>query len=143
MMEDRFDLNRFVEAQDGIYEQALAELRNGRKQSHWMWFVFPQIAGLGSSAMAQRYAIRSRAEARAYLAHPLLGERLRTCTRAANAWEGRSAHALFGAPDDMKFRSSVTLFAQAAPDEPDFARALAAFFDGKPDPMTLERLRQG
>ena len=142
-MEDRFDLNRFVEAQDGIYEQALAELRNGRKRSHWMWFVFPQIAGLGSSAMAQRYAIRSLAEARAYVGHPLLGERLRTCTRAANAWEGRSAHALFGAPDDMKFRSSVTLFAQADPDEPDFARALAAFFDGKADPMTLDRLRQG
>ncbi|CAO4186534.1 DUF1810 domain-containing protein [Methylorubrum extorquens] len=142
MPDDAFDLNRFVEAQDGLYEDALAELRNGRKQSHWMWFIFPQIAGLGSSAMARRYAIRSLAEAQAYLAHPLLGERLRTCTRAANAWEDRSARALFGAPDDVKFRSSMTLFAQADPDDPDFARALAIFFEGRPDPLTLERLEQ-
>ncbi|TFZ55172.1 DUF1810 domain-containing protein [Methylorubrum sp. Q1] len=142
MPDDAFDLNRFVEAQDGLYEGALAELRNGRKQSHWMWFIFPQIAGLGSSAMARRYAIRSLAEAQAYLAHPLLGERLRTCTRAANAWEGRSAHALFGAPDDVKFRSSMTLFARADPDDPGFARALASFFEGRPDPLTLEKLEQ-
>ncbi|MBA9071001.1 uncharacterized protein (DUF1810 family) [Methylobacterium sp. RAS18] len=142
MPDDAFDLNRFVEAQDGLYADALAELRSGRKQSHWMWFIFPQIAGLGSSAMARRYAIRSLAEAQAYLAHPLLGERLRTCTRAANAWEGRSAHALFGAPDDVKFRSSMTLFAQADPDEPDFARALAIFFERRPDALTLERLEQ-
>ncbi|MEQ4599303.1 MAG: DUF1810 domain-containing protein [Methylobacteriaceae bacterium] len=142
MPDDAFDLNRFVEAQDGLYEDALAELRSGRKQSHWMWFIFPQIAGLGSSAMARRYAIRSLAEAQAYLAHPLLGERLRTCTPAANAWEGRSAHALFGAPDDVKFRSSMTLFAQADPGDPDFARALALFFEGRPDPLTLERLEQ-
>ncbi|CAO4139430.1 hypothetical protein LPLAFNJD_LOCUS438 [Methylorubrum aminovorans] len=141
-MDDRFDLNRFVEAQAGVYETALAELRGGRKRSHWMWFIFPQIAGLGSSAMARRYAIGSLAEARAYLAHPLLGERLRTCTRAANAWEDRSAHTLFGAPDDVKFRSSMTLFAQADPDAPDFTRALATFFDGRPDPLTLERLSQ-
>ncbi|KQQ30901.1 calpastatin [Methylobacterium sp. Leaf123] len=142
MPDDAFDLNRFVDAQDGLYEDALAELRNGRKQSHWMWFIFPQIAGLGSSAMARRYAIRSLDEARAYLAHPLVGERLRTCTRTANAWENRSAHALFGAPDDMKFRSSMTLFAQAAPDDPDFAQALATFFEGRPDPLTLEKLKQ-
>ncbi|CAX22339.1 MAG: DUF1810 domain-containing protein [Methylorubrum extorquens] len=142
MPDDAFDLNRFVEAQDGLYADALAELRSGRKQSHWMWFIFPQIAGLGSSAMARRYAIRSLAEAQAYLAHSLLGERLRTCTRAANAWEGRSARALFGAPDDVKFRSSMTLFAQADPDDPDFARALAIFFEGRPDPLTLERLEQ-
>ncbi|APX84009.1 MULTISPECIES: DUF1810 domain-containing protein [Methylorubrum] len=142
MPDDAFDLNRFVEAQDGLYADALAEMRNGRKQSHWMWFIFPQIAGLGSSAMARRYAIRSLAEAQAYLAHPLLGERLRTCTRAANAWEGRSAHALFGAPDDVKFRSSMTLFAQADPDDPDFARALSIYFEGRPDPLTLERLEQ-
>ncbi|AMB43777.1 DUF1810 domain-containing protein [Methylobacterium sp. AMS5] len=142
MPDDAFDLNRFVEAQDGLYEGALAELRNGRKQSHWMWFIFPQIAGLGSSAMARRYAIRSLAEAQAYLAHPLLGERLRTCTRAANAWEGRSAHALFGAPDDVKFRSSMTLFARADPADPGFARALASFFEGRPDPLTLEKLEQ-
>ena len=142
MPDDAFDLNRFVEAQDGLYADALAEMRNGRKQSHWMWFIFPQIAGLGSSAMARRYAIRSLAEAQAYLAHPLLGERLRTCTRAANAWEGRSAHALVGAPDDVKFRSSMTLFAQADPDDPDFARALSIYFEGRPDPLTLERLEQ-
>ncbi|MCP1539936.1 DUF1810 domain-containing protein [Methylorubrum extorquens] len=142
MRDDAFDLDRFVEAQDGLYEDALAELRNGRKQSHWMWFIFPQIAGLGSSAMARRYAIRSLAEAQAYLAHSLLGERLRTCTRAANAWEGRSARALFGAPDDVKFRSSMTLFAQADPGDSDFARALALFFEGRPDPLTLERLEQ-
>jgi len=142
MPDDAFDLNRFVEAQDGLYADALAELRNGRKQSHWMWFIFPQIAGLGSSAMARRYAIRSLAEAQAYLAHSLLGERLRTCTRAANAWEGRSARALFGAPDDVKFRSSMTLFAKADPDDPDFARALSIFFEGRPDPLTLERLEQ-
>lgn len=141
-MDDGFDLNRFVEAQAGVYETALAELRGGRKRSHWMWFIFPQITGLGSSAMARRYAIGSLAEARAYLAHPLLGERLRTCTRAVNAWEDRSAHTLFGAPDDVKFRSSMTLFAQADPDAPDFTRALATFFDGRPDPLTLERLSQ-
>lgn len=142
MMDDGFDLNRFVEAQTGVYETALAELRGGRKRSHWMWFIFPQITGPGSSAMARRYAIGSLAEARAYLAHPLLGERLRTCTRAVNAWEDRSAHTLFGAPDDVKFRSSMTLFAQADPDAPDFTRALATFFDGRPDPLTLERLSQ-
>lgn len=139
-MDDAFDLNRFVEAQDGVYEGALADLRGGRKRSHWMWFIFPQIAGLGSSAMARRYAIGSLAEAQAYLAHPLLGDRLRTCTRAANAWADRSARALFGAPDDVKFRSSMTLFAQADPEAADFTRALATFFDGEPDPLTLEKL---
>ena len=133
-MSDVFDLNRFVEAQDGVHENALAELRNGRKRTHWMWFVFPQIAGLGASAMVRRYAIGSLAEARAYLAHPLLGERLRVCTQ--------SAHALFGAPDDIKFRSSMTLFARADPDAPDFARALATFFGGQADPLTLERLSE-
>jgi uncharacterized protein (DUF1810 family) len=107
-----------------------------------MWFVFPQLAGLGRSPTALFYGIASLAEARAYLAHPLLGERLRTCTRAANAWEDRSARALFGAPDDVKFRSSMTLFAQADPGDPDFARALALFFEGRPDPLTLERLEQ-
>lgn len=141
-MSDAFDLNRFVEAQDGVHENALAELRNGRKRTHWMWFVFPQIAGLGASAIVRRYAIGSLAEARAYLAHPLLGERLRVCTQAANAWEDRSAHALFGAPDDIKFRSSMTLFARADPDAPDFARALATFFGGQADPLTLERLSE-
>ncbi len=141
-MDDAGDLNRFVEAQEGVIEQALAELRAGRKRSHWMWFVFPQIAGLGSSAMARRYAIGSLAEARTYLAHPLLGDRLRKCTRAVNAWKGRSANAVFGAPDDMKFRSSMTLFSQADPGERDFETALATFFDGRPDPLTLEALRR-
>ena len=142
-MDDADALNRFVEAQAGAYEQALAELREGRKRSHWMWFVFPQIAGLGSSPMARLYAIRSLAEARAYLAHPLLGERLLACTRAVNAWEGRSANAIFGAPDDVKFRSCMTLFGRADPGRPDFAQALAAFFEGRPDPLTLERLGEG
>lgn len=139
-MDDAYDLNRFVEAQAGSYGQALAELRAGRKRSHWMWFVFPQIAGLGSSPMARRYAIGSLAEARAYLAHPVLGERLLDCTRAVNAFEGRSANAIFGAPDDVKFRSCLTLFDRAGPDRPEFSRALAAFFEGRPDPLTLERL---
>lgn len=139
-MDDADALNRFVEAQAGAYEQALAELREGRKRSHWMWFVFPQIAGLGSSPMARLYAIRSLAEARAYLAHPLLGERLLACTRAVNAWEERSANAIFSAPDDVKFCSCMTLFGRADPGRPDFAQALAAFFGGRPDPLTLERL---
>ena len=132
-MADAYDLGRFVAAQEGVYGRALAELQAGAKRSHWMWFIFPQIAGLGASAMAQRYAIGSLAEARAYLAHPILGERLRACTAAVNAVAGRSAHAIFGAPDDVKFRSSLTLFAAAAPDEPLFAEALARFFGGAPE----------
>jgi uncharacterized protein (DUF1810 family) len=134
------NLERFVEAQRGVYEQALREVRSGRKTRHWMWFIFPQIAGLGHSAMAQRYAIGSLAEARAYLRHPVLGERLLACTQAANGVTGRSARALFGSPDDMKFRSSMTLFARAAPDEPAFGKALATYFDGEPDPLTLAKL---
>lgn len=142
-MADTYDLGRFVAAQEGVYGRALAELQAGAKRSHWMWFIFPQIAGLGASAMAQRYAIGSLAEARAYLAHPILGERLRACTAAVNAVSGRSAHAIFGAPDDVKFRSSMTLFAAAAPDEPLFAEALATYFGGAPDPLTLAKLGQG
>jgi uncharacterized protein (DUF1810 family) len=142
-MADAYDLGRFVAAQEGVYGRALAELQAGAKRSHWMWFIFPQIAGLGASAMAQRYAIGSLAEARAYLAHPILGERLRACTAAVNAVAGRSAHAIFVAPDDVKFRSSLTLFAAAAPDEPLFAEALARFFGGAPDPLTLAKLGQG
>jgi uncharacterized protein (DUF1810 family) len=142
-MADAYDLGRFVAAQEGVYGRALAELQAGAKRSHWMWFIFPQIAGLGASAMAQRYAIGSLAEARAYLAHPILGERLRACTAAVNAVAGRSAHAIFGAPDDVKFRSSLTLFAAAAPDEPLFAEALTRFFGGAPDPLTLAKLGQG
>ena len=138
--DDPYRLDRFVEAQRTSYDQALSELRRGRKTSHWMWFVFPQLAGLGSSPMAQRYAIGSLDEARAYLGHPVLGERLRTCTAAVNRVPGRSAHAIFGSPDDVKFRSSMTLFAAAAPDEPLFAEALATYFGAEPDPLTLAKL---
>src|SRR5579884_3906715 len=140
-MADPFDLRRFEDAQSGVYQTALAELRAGRKQTHWMWFVFPQLAGLGFSAMAQRYAIGSLDQARAYLAHPVLGQRLRACTQAVLAEEGRSAHEIFGGPDDLKFRSSMTLFAEAAPHEPLFWRALERFFGGEPDPRTLDLLR--
>ena len=139
-MADPFNLSRFVQAQARNYGDAIAELRAGRKTSHWMWYVFPQIAGLGSSPMAQTYAIGSLAEARAYLAHPVLGARLRECVAAVLAVQGRSAHEIFGAPDDLKLRSSLTLFAAADPDEPLFRRALEAFFGGAPDPRTLELL---
>lgn len=142
-MADTYELGRFVEAQAGVYARALAELEAGEKRSHWMWFIFPQIAGLGSSPMAQRYAIGSLDEARAYLAHPVLGERLRACTAAVNRVSGRSAHAIFGSPDDMKFRSSMTLFSAAAPDEPLFAEALATYFAAEPDPLTLAKLGKG
>lgn len=139
-MDDPFRLQRFVDAQAGVYEAALAELKAARKRTHWMWFVFPQVAGLGFSPMAQAYAISGLDEARAYLAHPMLGPRLLACTAAVNAAQGRSAHEIFGSPDDLKFRSSMTLFARAAPEEPAFRTALAKFFGGKEDPLTLERL---
>ncbi|WP_182177757.1 DUF1810 domain-containing protein [Methylobacterium radiotolerans] len=142
-MTDTYELGRFVAAQEGVYPRALAELQAGDKRSHWMWFVFPQIAGLGASPMAQRYAIGSLAEAEAYAAHPVLGARLRACTAAVNAVAGRSAHAIFGSPDDLKFRSSMTLFARAVPGEPVFADALAHYFDGVPDPRTLAKLGAG
>ena len=142
-MNGSYDLRRFVDAQRGIYEQALAELREGRKRSHWMWFIFPQIAGLGSSPTARHYAIASLAEARAYLEHAVLGERLRTCTDATNAHAAREAHEIFGSPDDMKFRSSMTLFGQAAPEETRFRTALDLFYRGEQDLLTLERLRSG
>jgi uncharacterized protein (DUF1810 family) len=109
-MTDRFDLQRFVDAQAPVYPRVLAELRQGRKQSHWMWFIFPQIAGLGHSPMAQRFAIASRAEALAYLGHGVLGSRLRECTALVNAVEGRTINEILGSPDDLKFRSSMTLF---------------------------------
>ena len=141
-MADDHDLARYVEAQDagGTYARALAELRAGRKQSHWMWFVLPQIAGLGFSPMAQRYAIADLAEARAYLAHPVLGPRLRDCVAAMNAHEGLSARAILGSPDDMKFRSCLTLFARASDDNADLRAALAKYYGGEPDPETLRRL---
>ena len=137
---DPHDLQRFVDAQDGVWERALAELTAGAKLSHWMWFVFPQIAGLGNSAMAQRYAISGLAEARAYLAHPLLGPRLLACTAAMNGHEGMSARAILGQPDDMKFRSSMTLFAAADPQEPAFREALARYFGRVGDEATLARI---
>lgn len=139
-MADPFNLQRFVDAQARTYESALAELTAGAKRTHWMWFIFPQIAGLGSSSTARFYAIGSLEEARAYLAHPVLGPRLRACTAAVLAVEGRSAHEIFGSPDDLKFRSSMTLFGEAAPGEPLFGRALADYFDARPDPRTLEIL---
>ena len=138
--DDPHDLARFVEAQAGDYETALAEIRAGRKRSHWMWYIFPQIDGLGFSSMARRYAIRSLDEARAYLDHPVLGPRLVEITEAALAVEGRSAHEIFGSPDDMKLRSCATLFARAASEGSVFSRLLDKFFDGKPDVRTLERL---
>jgi len=138
---DPFDLERFVAAQSGVIERVRAELQTGRKQSHWMWFVFPQLAGLGVSPMAQRYAISSLAEARAYLAHPLLGARLRECTELVLAIHGKTAHAIFGSPDDLKFRSCLSLFAEAAPEEIVFNIALAKYFSGAKDPRTLALLR--
>ncbi len=135
------ELDRFLDAQRSVYDHVLDELRQGRKRSHWMWFVFPQIAGLGSSEMSQRYAISSLAEARAYLAHPVLGERLRECTRLVAATEGRTAEQIFGEVDAMKLRSSMTLFHRAAPDETVFGRVLARLFDGVADEATDASLR--
>jgi uncharacterized protein (DUF1810 family) len=140
-MAEGFDLQRFVDAQAPVYGRVCGELRNGRKQSHWMWFIFPQIAGLGHSPMAQRYAISSLAEAKAYLEHPILGPRLRECTRLVLSVEGRSAREILGAPDDMKFRSCLTLFAHAAPEEPLFHDALRKYFCGAFDPLTVEKLQ--
>lgn len=139
-MDNSYDLARFVTAQQGSYNRALAELTAGHKRSHWMWFIFPQIAGLGFSAMAQRYAIGSLDEARSYLQHPVLGPRLLACTAAANKATGRTANQVFGSPNDIKFRSSMTLFGRANPTEPAFREALARYFDGQEDPRTLEKL---
>lgn len=136
---DDHDLNRFVAAQRGTFDSAISELRAGRKVSHWMWFVFPQIAGLGTSAMAQRYAIRNIAEARAYLAHPLLGGRLRAAANAILAAPG-SAETILGPVDAMKLRSSMTLFAAADAADRVFARVLDRFYAGEPDPEPLRRL---
>jgi uncharacterized protein (DUF1810 family) len=143
MTTDPFDLKRFVLAQAPVYERALAELTAGRKASHWMWFIFPQIAGLGASAMSQRFAIRSLAEARAYLAHPVLGPRLIACVEALNGLEGHSARQVMGQPDDAKLRSSLTLFEAADPGSKVFARALRKFFASARDPLTLEKLGLG
>ena len=134
------DLDRFVEAQAGDYERALAELRSGRKRSHWMWYVFPQLAGLGFSPTSRRYAIKSLAEARAYLAHPVLGPRLIECVQAALDVEGRSAHEIFGSPDDMKLKSCATLFACVSPAGSLFERLLDKYFGGERDGKTLRLL---
>jgi uncharacterized protein (DUF1810 family) len=136
-VDDPYDLARFLEAQAGCYPRARAELSAGRKTSHWMWFIFPQLQGLGTSAMARRYALSGLAEARAYLDHPTLGERLRECTRALLAIEGRTAHEIFGSPDDLKLRSCLTLFARASPDERLFGEALRKYFGGEGDPLTI------
>lgn len=140
---DRYDLARFVDAQSHLYEQVLNELKAGRKRSHWMWFIFPQLEGLGVSATARHYAISSLDEARAYLAHPLLGARLLECCRLVNALEGRSAHEIFGSPDDLKLRSCVTLFSRAAPQEPLFKQLLDKYYQGMADERTLELLPSG
>ena len=137
-MTDPFRLKRFVDAQEPVYGTVLDELRAGRKRTHWMWFVFPQLAGLGHSGMARRYAISSIDEAAAYLAHPLLGPRLRECATLVAGVQGRSIAAIFGAPDDLKFRSSMTLFARAAPEEPLFTACVR--LAGGPDPLTVARL---
>ena len=137
-----FDLDRFVVAQDrgGTYSCAVEELRQGRKTSHWMWFIFPQIAGLGQSPTAQHFAIASLDEARAYLAHPVLGHRLRQCAAIIGETEGRTAEQILGGIDAQKLRSSMTLFLRAAPEEPLFAWVLDRYFDGQPDPATDQRL---
>jgi uncharacterized protein (DUF1810 family) len=137
---DPYNLQRFVDAQNAVYEQVLAELQAGNKRSHWMWFIFPQIAGLGHSPMAQRFAISGRAEAASYLQHPVLGSRLLECTRLVNAVENRSAEEILGGIDAMKFRSSMTLFAKVAEDASVFEEALAKYYGGVLDEATMERL---
>ncbi|HLK24945.1 MAG TPA: DUF1810 domain-containing protein [Caulobacteraceae bacterium] len=142
MHDDRFDLARFVAAQDGAYERAVQEIREGLKTSHWMWFIFPQLAGLGGSPMAMRYAIGSLEEARAYLAHPVLGPRLVACVETLNGLSGRSAEAIFGFPDVLKLRSCLTLFAEAASDAAPFRAALERYYAGERDDRTLALLAQ-
>lgn len=136
-MSDPFDLKRFADAQAGVIDGVIDELRAGRKRSHWMWFVFPQLLGLGRSEMARRYAIASLDEARAYLAHPVLGPRLRECSERVLAVDGRTVHEIFGAPDDQKFWSSMTLFALADPSAAVFRSCLEKYFAGQSDQATL------
>ncbi|OBF53035.1 calpastatin [Mycobacterium sp. 852002-53434_SCH5985345] len=137
---DPFDLNRFVDAQAPVYRNVVEELRSGRKRSHWMWFVFPQLRGLGGSPTAVHYGISSLEEARAYLRHELLGPRLRECARLVNQVQGRSVADIFGSPDDLKLRSSMTLFARATDDNEEFRAVLDKYYDGRQDQLTLERL---
>ncbi len=134
------NLHRFLDAQKGVYDTVLAELRAGRKSSHWIWFIFPQIAGLGHSSMAQQFAIGSLDEATAYLQHPVLGQRLRQCTQLVLNVEGRSAEEIFPYPDNLKFRSCMTLFMTAAADNALFKNALLKYFDGQPDQLTMNVL---
>ena len=144
MADDAYDLARFIKAQDGVIEQALDELRSGRKSSHWMWFVFPQLRGLGASPTAQFYGLASLEEALAYLAEPTLGERLRRCVEAALSVREGTLHEIFGSPDDLKFRSSMTLFEAAADGaEPLFSRALDMLCDSERDKRTIALLRGG
>jgi len=139
-MPSDFDLERFVEAQNRVYDQVLQELQAGRKRSHWMWYMFPQLDGLGHSVMAERYALSGIDEARAYLGHPLLGPRLEACVTALVQHRDKSAREILGSPDDLKLRSCLTLFSQVAPDHPLFPLALAQFYAGGPDLRTLELL---
>jgi len=137
---DAFDLNRFVQAQEGVYERALAEIISGRKRSHWMWFIFPQLDGLAFSTTAKLYAIKSVAEAKAYLEHPILGPRLLECAAAAGALDRSNATEVFGSPDDMKLRSCATLFAAVSPPDSVFERLLVKFFGGQPDEKSMRLL---
>jgi uncharacterized protein (DUF1810 family) len=141
-MSDPYNLRRFVNAQQSIYDDVLRELREGHKRSHWMWFIFPQIEGLGHSAMAREYAISSREEAEAYLRHPVLGQRLEECARLVAAINGCSIEDIFGYPDYMKFRSSMTLFSNVAPNREIFEECLQKYFGGEPDPVTLAELNK-
>jgi uncharacterized protein (DUF1810 family) len=140
MTADSYNLQRFVEAQATVYAKVCEELRAGRKENHWMWFIFPQIAGLGASAMAQIFAISSLAEAKAYLRHPILGPRLVECTKLVNRLEGRAARQIFGMPDDLKFHSCMTLFAAASAQGSVFEEALQKYFGGESDCFTREKL---
>jgi len=137
---DPYNLQRFVDAQNPVFAQVCSELRAGRKRSHWMWFIFPQIQGLGYSPLAQKFAISSLEEAKAYLEHPILGPRLRECCHLVNLIEGRSIEEIFGYPDDLKFRSSMTLFTSATSENQIFKAALEKYFNGELDPSTIERL---
>ena len=139
-MDDPFDLNRFLSAQASVYGQVLTELRAGQKRSHWMWFIFPQMKGLGSSSHAHFYGIGSLEEAEAYWRHPVLGSRLEECTRLVNQVEKRTIEQILGYPDDLKFRSSMTLFSHASEGAGIFTRALDKYFAGRPDPVTIELL---
>jgi len=142
MNDDPFNLQRFVDAQSQEFESVLLELRNGAKRGHWIWYIFPQLAGLGRGWNSDFFGISSRAEAEAYLKHPILGQRLRDCTAIVNSLEGRSIDAIFGGIDSVKFRSSMTLFAAIGPDRQLFAHALEKYFSGKEDPLTLDVLRR-